>query len=199
MAEAPDRRKQGREARAWWRSLQRLDVNGNPNPRSDPGALALLRRAGTPADAWQSPQTARLFRMVFGVERNLADREADAIGVLAATLAQVREEPKGEGRAPSTAKRLGAEKSKRSGQPLMSDLRMRRLCAARDPADVMRGFREAVLLLGAEVDIAELAESVLDWTDTQRGERRRIRWLFDYHDAGLAAPASDQPTAEATP
>lgn len=198
MSEVPDRREQGRQVRAWWMSLQRLDANGKPNPDSDPGALALLRRAATPADAWRSPQTARLFGLLFGLDQPLKEREADAVGVLAATLAHVRKEAIGKAATQSLAQILGAEKSKGSKQPLMSELRMRRLCAARDPLDVMRSFREAVLLLEATVNVADLSESVLDWMDERRGERRRVRWLFDYHGAGIGAPESDQPLAEAT-
>jgi CRISPR system Cascade subunit CasB len=81
----------------------------------------------------------------------------------------------------------------------MSDVRMRRLCAAHDGAEAMRGFREAVLLLGGVAPIPDLAESILDWLDDDRGDKRRTRWLFDYHGAGIAAPSTEETKAEASP
>jgi CRISPR type I-E-associated protein CasB/Cse2 len=95
------------------------------------------------------------------------------------------------------AQLLGAPKGE--DQPLMSDLRMRRLCAARDGTEAMRGFREAVLLRGGAVPIPDLARSILDWLDDDRGDRRRTRWLFDYHGAGIAAPATEANKAEESP
>jgi CRISPR system Cascade subunit CasB len=199
MAKRPAR-DAGRAAFEWWKSLQRYNSDGKPHvATADPGALARLRRAATPVEAWQSPQTARLFRMLYGLEENFHADKANAVGVLAATLSHVRkDEREKDGRPQRTARLLGAARVKGSDQPLMSDLRMRRLCAARDPVEVMRGFREAVLLLDSEVPVADLAASVLDWTAGERGEWRRIRWLFDYHDAGGAAPAHDQSQMEAT-
>jgi hypothetical protein len=63
----------------------------------------------------------------------------------------------------------------------------------------MRGFREAVLLRGGAVPIPDLARSILDWLDDDRGDRRRTRWLFDYHGAGIAAPATEANKAEESP
>jgi CRISPR system Cascade subunit CasB len=77
-------------------------------------------------------------------------------------------------------------------QPLLSEVRMRRLCEARDGATALRGFREAVLLLGRTAPILDLARSVIDWLDPERGDRRRTRWLFDYYSAGFAAPPMDK-------
>jgi CRISPR system Cascade subunit CasB len=179
----------GREALIWWRSMQRL----TPNPNADTGALARLRRAGSPIEAAQEAQTNGLYRRLFGGRWNV--RDAEATTALAATLAHVREHRDGRER---TAALLGTPKGE--NQPLMSDLRMRRLCAARDGAEAMSGFREAVLLLGGRAPIPDLAESVLDWLDDDRGDRRRTRWLFDYHGAGIAAPSfTDETKAEATP
>jgi CRISPR system Cascade subunit CasB len=45
-------------------------------------------------------------------------------------------------------------------------------------------FRRAVALAGGRnIDVGDLAASLLDWS-----ERRRMRWAFDYYGAGIAAP-----------
>ncbi|WP_374310244.1 type I-E CRISPR-associated protein Cse2/CasB [Methylocella sp.] len=47
-------------------------------------------------------------------------------------------------------------------------------------------FRRLVALLGGTANVADLAESLLDWPDETRGESRRRRWVFDYY--GQASP-----------
>lgn len=191
MADAKERFSAGREALIWWRSMHRLNQNGTPNPAADTGALARLRHAALPIEAAEEEQTSRLYRRLFGGQWNV--RQAEAASVIAATLAHVRTHLEGNKRMGAL---LGAPKGE--DQPRMSDLRMRRLCAARDGAEAMRGFREAVLLLGGAAPIPDLAESILDWLDDDRRDQRRTRWLFDYHGAGIAAPSPDETKAEAS-
>lgn len=185
MSEAGKTFSVGREALIWWRSMQRVNQDGSANPKADTGALARLRHAATPIEAAEEEQTSRLYRRLFGSQ--WIARNAETVAVLAATLAHVRDHRDGRERMGAL---LGAPKG--SDQPaLMSDLRMRRLCAAREGAEAMRGFREAVLLLGGTAPIPDLAESILDWLDDDRGDKRRTRWLFDYHGAGIAAPSEE--------
>jgi CRISPR system Cascade subunit CasB len=67
-------------------------------------------------------------------------------------------------------------------------LRLRRLFAARTPADCLIVFRRLVALLDKKANVADLAESLLDWPDAARGDRRRTRWAFDYYGAAIAMP-----------
>ena len=48
----------------------------------------------------------------------------------------------------------------------------------------MVAFRRAVALAGGRnINVGDVAASLLDWSD-----RRRMRWAFDYYGAGIAAP-----------
>ena len=41
---------------------------------------------------------------------------------------------------------------------------------------------------GKKVNIKDLAQSLLEWNDEEKGDRCRTCWAFDYYDAGFAAP-----------
>jgi hypothetical protein len=43
-------------------------------------------------------------------------------------------------------------------------------------------------------NVADLAESLLDWPDHARGDQRRRRWAFDYYGASAAEPYQEQAT-----
>ena len=67
----------------------------------------------------------------------------------------------------------------------MSELRFKRLLAARSDQDILVQFRRAVALLGGRnIDVGDLAASLLTWED----DKRRMRWAFDYYGASFAAP-----------
>lgn len=176
----------GELAASWWRSLNGFGEAAVP----DPGALARLRREISPAHAWGEPAVAALYRRLgFGLDDR--DRRMEPVALLAMTLAHVREEIDG-----PFGKALGANED---GKPArMHPLRVRRLTAARDSAETLRGFREAVALLGAKAPLADLAECVLDWNDPKRGDAARSRFLFAYHGAAFAAPRAgdDDPTPD---
>jgi CRISPR type I-E-associated protein CasB/Cse2 len=72
----------------------------------------------------------------------------------------------------------------------VSSLRFRRLLAARNEDEILVGFRRLVGLARRKVNVIDLAESILDWTDDEVGDKRRVRWAFDYHGAGIAAPGA---------
>jgi CRISPR system Cascade subunit CasB len=166
----------GEIARRWWTSLQPARERGY---RGDPGALARLRRASL-IDAMTEPVTVRLHREL-GLARQCFSRAA----LVACVLAHVREdEPRRRvGRA------AGPQSSGATG--VLSALRFRRLLNMRDEEDCSIAFRRLVALLKDKVNIADLAESLLDWDDEEKGDRRRTRWAFDYYDAGFAAPDSE--------
>jgi CRISPR type I-E-associated protein CasB/Cse2 len=65
------------------------------------------------------------------------------------------------------------------------------LLAATENPDLMISFRRAVALAGKrDIDVGDVAESLLDWSD-----RRRMRWAFDYYGAGSAAPKQNDITS----
>jgi CRISPR system Cascade subunit CasB len=177
----------------WWRRLQRAEPGGPPNPKADPAALARLRRCAAPAEALAEPATIRLCREIGCRSHN--DRRVESIAVLAIVLAHVREDSGKQKRGLTLGACLGAVREG-GDMPLLSELRLRRLMAARDAVEVLRGFREAVALLGDAAPVLDVAKLLLGWLDVERGERIRTRFLFDYHGASDAAPPEpDDPAA----
>jgi CRISPR system Cascade subunit CasB len=167
--------------RRWWEMLHDTTrKDGTPNPARDPAALARLRRAARPVDALEEPSVFDLYRKL-GFSRHEFERRLPRVAVVAAVLAHVRADaaPGGNGFRRRFADLLG-----RGERPLMSALRFKRLLAATEDPDLMITFRRAVALAGKkEIDVGDVAESLLDWSD-----RRRMQWAFDYYGAGSAAP-----------
>jgi CRISPR system Cascade subunit CasB len=176
------------KAAIWWAALQRTHPDGTPNPTADPGALARLRRSATPGEALAERATIALCREL-GCRAD--DNIVESVAVLAIVLAHVREDRRGQ----KLGQCLGPN-SENGDTPLLSELRLRRLLAARDGAELLRGFREVVALLGDRAPVLDLATLMLGWLDDERGERLRTRFLFDYHGASDAAPPdTDEPAA----
>ena len=167
-------------ARRWWEMLQHRRKDGTPNPAGDLAALARLRRTATPVDAFEEPVVFDLYKKL-GFGRGDVDCRLPRVAVVAAVLAHIRGDatPGENGFRRHFAEMLG------SGEhPRMSALRFKRLLAATEDQDVLIAFRRAVVLAGArEIDVGDVAASLLDWSD-----RRRMRWAFDYYGAGIAAP-----------
>ena len=175
---------------SWWVSHQPYDRNGNPNPRCNPAVMARLRRVATLQEAALEPATLDLHARLSesrGANGRFSLVELEGTCLVAATLAQVREDASHDanGRRWSTARRIGPDPE---GRASVSPLRFRRLLAARTPAEALVAFRRLVSLAGRAVPVGDLAESLLDWVDPRRGDERRMRWAFDYHNAGAAAP-----------
>jgi CRISPR system Cascade subunit CasB len=170
-------------ARRWWDALQ--DVrrgDGTPNPTRDRASLAQLRRAATPLEAIEAPAVFDLYKRL-GFGRADVERRLPRVAVVASVLAHVRKDS-----APGDQPRRFAEMLGQGGErPVMSPLRFKRLLAATEDRDLLIAFRRAVALVGGKnIDVGDIAASLLDWSD-----RRRMRWAFDYYGAGFAAPKQD--------
>jgi CRISPR type I-E-associated protein CasB/Cse2 len=165
-------------ARKWWFDLQPSE-DGRWKPSANPGALARLRRGSTPLECLAEEPTLQLARRLGA--KDAASPLLEPAAILAHVLAHVSSDAPG--------KTLGAALGGAGDDaPVMSTLRLRRLVGARDAEETMRGFREAVLLLGGSAPVRDLARLILDWGDPRRGPQSRTRLLFDWHDAGSAAP-----------
>jgi len=161
--------------------LQPYFSNGERNPNADRAALARLRRADLLA-AMQDPETFALFRAL-GRQRAT---ELPQVALCAAVLAGVREDRPGE----RPARTLGPPSVEASEQAAMKPLRFRRLIEAETPEERLISLRRAVQLAGHRLNVRELAAACLDWS-----ERRQQQWIFEYYNAGFAAPAPE-PTSE---
>ena len=169
------RKDPGNIALQWWQELRPQEA-GDTAHRGDPAALARLRRAATPVEALTEASAIRLARRL-GITPDRPDQLA-RIGAIAAVLAHVRTHDDG---GQKVARRLGPQKKDEPG--VMSALRFQRLMAAETAEDLMRQMRNAVKLLQGKADVADIARSMFWWN-----EATRIRWIYDYHNAGDAAP-----------
>jgi CRISPR system Cascade subunit CasB len=175
----------------WWASQQPYDRSGKPNPRCSPAVMARLRRVATLQEAALEPATLELHARLGGRGRsNLEALEGTAL--VAAVLAHVREDA---GRGESTARLIGPDAD---GRARVSALRFRRILAARTPQETLIAFRRLVSLAGRSLPVADLAESLLDWTDPHGGDKRRRRWALDYYGAGDKAPSPATDDVERT-
>jgi CRISPR system Cascade subunit CasB len=167
----------------WWRGLQPNFSNGERNPNADRAALARLRRADLLA-AMQDPATFTLFRAL-GRQR---PTELPEVALCAAVLAGVREDRPGE----RPARTLGPPSIETVEQAAMKPLRFRRLIEAATLDERLGALRRAVQLADRRLNLRELAAACLDWS-----EGRRQRWIFEYYNAGFAAPTSEPASEEA--
>ncbi|MGH7046611.1 MAG: type I-E CRISPR-associated protein Cse2/CasB [Stellaceae bacterium] len=169
-------------AARWWRGLQ-PHTDGQPNPRADRAALARLRRADLLA-AMQEPATFVLFHQL----GRRCPEHLPEVALCAAVLAGVRDD-----RTEHPARTLGPPSidADAAAQAVMKPLRFRRLIGASDQQELLTALRRAVALAGGEINVRELAAACLNWS-----EPRRRRWIFEYYNAGFAAPAGDRAAQE---
>jgi CRISPR system Cascade subunit CasB len=135
-----------------------------------------LRRASL-IDAMTEEVVVRLHRRL-----GLARQDFPRAALVACVLAHVRDH---ELRL-RVARAAGRPSAEENG--VLSTLRFRRLLTMRGEEDCAIAFRRLVALLGGKVNVADLAQSLLDWNDVDAGDRRRTRWAFDYYDAAVPAP-----------
>ena len=167
----------------WWRDLQPYFSDGSRNPGADRAALARLRRADL-LDAMQDPATFALFR---ALDRRRPS-ELPSIALCAGVIASVREDRPAE----HPARTLGLPSLDEVQQAVMKPLRFRRLIEADTLEERLLMLRRAVQLAAHKLNVRELAAACLDWSDG-----RRQRWIFEYYNAGFAAPASEPIPEEA--
>nr|WP_276643261.1 type I-E CRISPR-associated protein Cse2/CasB [Siccibacter turicensis] len=111
-----------------------------------------------------------------------------ALAIVAALAAHVSET--------STATPFAAQLAQEKGhRQVMSVLRFQRLLAVRSHEELLRQLRRAVQLLGGNVNLLDLAESVFCWcreederirhlpTSRQPTEYLRVRWTMQYYQA----------------
>lgn len=176
----------GAVAFAWWSSLQPQPQHDGRR-RGDPGALARLRRADLIAAAMEEV-TIDLARRLARAWKLPPDLLLERSALIAAVLAHVRDNDSRKVAAVAGAK-IGDDRR------VLHPLRLRRLFAARTPADCLTAFRRLVALLGKQASVSDLAESLLDWPDIERGDRRRTRWACDYYGAAIATPDDNDQAA----
>jgi CRISPR system Cascade subunit CasB len=161
----------------WWRGLQPNTATGERNRTGDRAALARLRRADLLA-AMSDPATFELFREL-GRGR---PEELPEVALCAGVLVGVREHQQ-----QHPARALGPGSPGEVEQAPMNRLRFRRLVEADTPEERLILLRRAVQLADRRLNVRELAAACLDWSPV-----RRRRWIFEYYNAGFAAPTAER-------
>ncbi len=173
-------------AQKWWEDW-RPKTQSNGRRSGDAGAFARLRRADLHA-AMIEEVTCDLFRKLEPETKMPRECLFERAALIAAVLTHVRED--------ESWKVAAAAGEKNGDQHVLHPLRLRRLFATRSAPDCLIAFRRLVALLDKKVNVADLAESLFDWPDEVRGDKRRTRWAFDYYGASSAMPhATDQAAA----
>ena len=152
---------------AWWRT--------NLRPEEDRSAARALRARLRRADV---PEEALAEEAVFELTQGLPWLRARpvALATLARTLARVETHTTA-----TLAAHLG-EREGRDGPRAMSDLRFQRLLRTPE-AELSMAMRRALPLVDERCNVGRLGRDILDWNDSERGERVRIAWCFDYFKA----------------
>ena len=152
-------------ARDWWQRLTRRD---GPHLGQRRAALARIRRAATPIEVMQEPETLRL------IER--LPRNPDRVAQLAGVLAFVRESDER-----SVPRAIGRASLDDGDEALVSEGRFRRLLQTQDN-ELMDAMRRLVRMAKGKLNVHDLSSAILDWGDGYRGDRVKRRWIFDYYN-----------------
>lgn len=176
----------GTHALEWWSKLAHSTTG-------DPGTLARLRRARSPAEALGVRAAVSLARRLGGGRADSPDWRVRASVDLARVLARVKTHDVG--RHPMRAagwKRFAGERRESDAgddRPILSEARFKRLLQTGEGEEKVVGFTRLIALLDGAVKVDDLAADFLSWNHPEWGDRVRERWAFLYYAAGDAAPA----------
>ena len=168
-----------RAAMEWWRDLQPDPARQRPGDRA---ALARLRRCSSVAEAMLDQAAITLFRRC-GAS---GPEDLPLIALAAAVLAHVREDTP----AQSVARQLGPDQPDKPETAVLKPLRFRRVIEAVTPDERLVALRRMVALAGGGLNVRDLADALLGWTD-----RRKQRWVYDYWNAGHVPGRTAEETA----
>ena len=140
---------------SWWEKLE-----------DNKGGWAALRRCGTTLDVVFIPAYQQLCKQLMPCEGLHVER----LPAVAGLLAHVRTNTGGD-----LAKQIAAPKTA-GGNPVLSELRFRRLLQYQTQDELFPALRRVIHLLGKSADIYSLAESVYWWND-----HTRKAWAYTYY------------------
>ena len=169
----------GAEARLWWERYC------HPQ-RGDPAVRAELRRCRSPQDALLVREAIVLARRL-SVGRNITEKNAWRLEQslnLARVLAHVSaDSPHGLMEDAGWKSFPGDRTDDSTAQPLLSELRFRRLIQAERGEELVAALVRLVQMLGGTANVGELANAFVFW-----GDRIKKGWTFSYYAAGIATP-----------
>jgi CRISPR system Cascade subunit CasB len=148
----------GKVLRSWWDELQ--DKNK--------GSRAELRRCQTPAKV----SFVRAYHTLFYDLQEYGYTPGSKLSAIAALAAHVKDV---RGDKPF-AQQMAAPKVDGGTAPQLSELRFRRLLQYESIDELFPPLRRAVHLLGGNINLYSLANSVYRW-----GDRERRQWAYAYY------------------
>ncbi|MFZ3115546.1 MAG: type I-E CRISPR-associated protein Cse2/CasB [Syntrophales bacterium] len=132
-------------------------------------ARAALRRARTPLDVEQVGFYHALVRRLRDAGYEVNSYNRDRIAVAAALVSRIKTH--------SGKDTFAAQMSKqRNRRPLVSPMRLKRILAAEEYEDILRELTSAIRIMEERGNIADLAESMINWSD-----QARRNWLYRYY------------------
>ncbi len=147
----------------WWSHLQ-----------TERGDRAELRRCRELGEVYFTLAYHHLYRQL----APLGIQDQEAIAVIAALGAHLKEKPKGG--STKFAARL-ATPAQPGGKAPLSDLRFRRLLQCKDREELFTALIRTLHLMGDAAPLADLAQGVYRWS--WRGQPTQKEWAFDYYGA----------------
>ena len=166
-----NRKRGGDIAHEWWKNLTQGDSGLEGRNRA---ARARIRRATNALDVLMEPEVLQLL--------NSLTRQHERVAVMAGVLVHVKEH---------TQERIGRIVGRRmledSDSAAMSEVRFRNLIHCKE-RDLLRVMRATVAIAGGRANVAHLAQSILQWSDSAAGDEVKSQWILDYYAAGPSAP-----------
>jgi CRISPR system Cascade subunit CasB len=148
--------------REWWKSLE-----------NNKGDRAALRRCHQTAQVLFVPAYHELCVKLRQHGRLKAEQLPAVAGLLAHVKKDIDKELPKQMATPKTA----------GGEPVLSELRFRRLLQCQSQEELFPALRRVVRLLDGNVNLYSLAESVYWWGHADWGERVRQHWAYAYYES----------------
>lgn len=174
----------GEVAYEWWKEL--IGVDQERQDGAGRATLARLRRCNTPSEAFSIASVNRLLLRLNEPDRKNDEYWLNRVAILAITLGYVKQHKHLHG---GLMDPVGRETLDDAESAKFSEGRFRRFLQVREPEEMLTAFRRLVKFMPDDVDIKQLARTILHWNDNVRCDL-----AFSYYGAyrGLAGTTTDR-------
>ena len=155
----------GEIAREWWARIAEGESAHESRHRA---ARARIKRAGNALDLLMEPEVIEL--------RLALSRQPERVAIMAGVIMHVNEHT-----TQRIARLVGRASVKDADSASMSELRFKRLIHCKE-ANLLGVMRNAVKAAKHHANVADLAESILRWSDARAGDRIKQQWICDYYE-----------------
>ncbi|RHX83879.1 type I-E CRISPR-associated protein Cse2/CasB [Leptospira stimsonii] len=159
----------------WWADLQ-----------NNPGERATLRRCSDPSETVFYPASHRLLTELYKIKCDVYRPSLDKVCAIAGILSHVKTN-----NTIPFASQLSYKKSG-SDQPLISDLRFRRILQYKSISEDDLFFQKMIRVirhLDGNANILDLFSSLYFW-----GDSVKKRWAYDYYGTGTSTKSENETT-----